>query len=457
VSDGSARDYCGEALGSAGIEPNRDPTWPYKDERDQSHSREQTADHDKQEGAWPIMDDAAYYGIAGDVVQAVEPHTEADPIAILIQVLTYFGNVIGKSPYYQVEADQHHANLFTVLVGVSAKGRKGTSGGRARSFFQIADERWIDERMKGGLSSGEGLVSEVRDAVQRWDCKAKQLETVDPGVADKRLIVTEAEFGNALAVMERPGNTLSQTIRQAWDGHTLSTLTRNSPLKATGAHISIVGHITEEELRAGIGRAEAANGFANRFLFACVRRSRLLPFGGNLGAAEIQTLGERIKIAVEFAKMVGRVTMTDAARREWEAVYADLSAAQPGLLGAITARAEAQTIRLALVYALLDCKGEIDASHLRAAIAVWEYCEASAARIFGKALGDPVADEILRALRQAGAGMTRTAVRDLFGRHRSGERIGAALTLLVMKGRARMESANTGGRPVETWFANEGA
>ena len=294
---------------------------------------------------------------------------EADPIAILIQLLTYFGNVIGQCPYYQVEADQHHANLFAVLVGQSAKGRKGTSAGRVRSIMQAADERWISERIKGGLSSGEGLISEVRDEIKRWNSQAKQLETVDPGVTDKRLIVTEAEFGNALAVMERPGNNLSPTIRRAWDGDTLSTLTKNSPLKATGAHISIIGHITQDELRASMTRTDMANGFANRFLFGCVRRSKLLPFGGNLDDADIRKLAERVKLAVEFAKTVGRVKMTIAARREWEAVYADLSAPQSGLLGAITARAEAQTVRLALVYALLDCKDEIDAAHLGAAIA----------------------------------------------------------------------------------------
>ena len=39
-------------------------------------------------------------------------------------------------------------------------------------------------------------------------------------------------------------------------------------------------------------------------------------------------------------------------------------AAKYGLLGAITARAEAQTIRLALVYALLDRAAQIDVIHL---------------------------------------------------------------------------------------------
>ena len=220
------------------------------------------------------------------------------------------------------------------------------------------------------------------------------------------------------------------------------------------AHISVIGHVTIEELRARITRTELANGFANRFLFLLVKRSKELPFGGDLADGEIQRLGQQLRKVVESAKTRGRVTMTTAARLEWEAIYHDLSAGQSGLIGAVTARAEAQTIRLALIYALLDSEGEIDVPHLRAALAVWEYCEASAAYIFGEMLGDPLADEILRALQQTGtAGMPRTAIRDLFGRHQSANRIGAALTLLTTKGRARMERRDTGGRPSEVWCA----
>src|SRR5262249_31624279 len=158
------------------------------------------------------------------------------------------------------------------------------------------------------------------------------------------------EFAGALAAMQRMGNTLSSIIRNAWDGRKLETLTRTSALKATGAHISIVGHITEDELRARLTSTDIANGFANRFLFVSVRRSKLLPHGGNLDEVEIAGLGERVKAAVTFAKSVGRVQMTETAQREWEAIYPHLSKDRPGLVGAINARAEAQTIRLALIY-----------------------------------------------------------------------------------------------------------
>jgi Primase C terminal 2 (PriCT-2)/Protein of unknown function (DUF3987)/RepB DNA-primase from phage plasmid len=406
---------------------------------------------------WPTMDGAAYHGLAGDVVHTIEPHTEADPVAVLIQVLIYFGNIVGGAPYYLIEADKHHTNLYGVLVGATSKARKGTSDGRARSVFTEADAQWVEDRIRGGLSSGEGFIDPIRDEVRKWNAKEQQFEIIDPGITDKRLMVVEAEFAGALTAMERPGNTLSVMVRKAWDGHKLATMTRHSPIKVTAPHVSIIGHSTQDDIRAGLTRTDAANGFANRFIFACIKRSKTLPHGGNLSPETIQALATRIKQAVEHASKAGRLTMTPEARETWEAVYPTLSAGQAGLLGAITARGEAQVIRLSLVYALLDGAEHVDVPHLKAALAVWEYCEASAAYIFGNALGDPVADEISIALQHAGRdGMSRTAIRDLFGRHRSSDRVGVALALLVTKGRARVEHQTSGGRPVEMWFASHG-
>jgi hypothetical protein len=186
-----------------------------------------------------------------------------------------------------------------------------------------------------------------------------------------------------------------------------------------------------------------------------VKRSTVLPFGGDaLEDFVIAALGERLKEAVEAAASIGRVGWTSLAADAWKTVYPQFSRGQPGLLGAVTSRAEAQCIRLALIYALLDGAANIDLQHIKAALAVWEYPEASAAHIFGASLGDPVADDIYRALRHAGReGMTRTALRDLFGRHQSADRIGAALALLASNGKARMEIKQSGGRPAESWIA----
>jgi hypothetical protein len=328
---------------------------------------------------------------------------------------------------------------------------------------EVARPSWAVERVKGGLSSGEGLIHQVRDKIVKWDPKTESEIEVDPGVLDKRLLLIEPELAAVLAVMERGGNTISELLRRVWDGDRLGTLTRKEPLTATGAHISIIGHITLDELRARLTRTDMANGFANRFLFVLVKRSKELPFGGALDDSEIDRLGKKLTQIIEspvlFEQFAApkRLEMNTAARAKWEHIYSELSAERPGLLGEVIARAEAHVRRLSLIYALLDAAGQIDVLHLDAALAVWEYCEASAVMIFGNALGDETADDIARSLDRMGTtGLTRTEINDLFGGHRKREKIGAALTLLLQHGRARMEVRQTRGRPTEMWFSTLG-
>jgi hypothetical protein len=409
---------------------------------------------------WPTLEPEAYHGIAGDIVHAISPHSEADPVALLLQALASAGNAIGRGPYYQVEGDRHGTNIYALLIGETAKGRKGTSSGRIRQIMEIADPQWTAARVHSGLSSGEGVIWALRDPIMSYEKVGKgstaerAFVEIDPGVTDKRLMVLEPEFAGALTVMRREGNILSRVLRDGWDRGDLATLTKNSPARATGAHISIVGHITADELRHDLDRVSMGNGYANRFLFACVRRSRVLPFGGALNEETVCELGQRLRAAIGAARNIARVTMTRSARDGWRNVYPVLSEGEPGLLGAIIGRAEAQAIRLALIYALLDGCSEIDKPHLEAGLAVWEFCESSARYIFGDTLGDPIADEILRALRQAGdAGKTRTQLRDLFNRNRSGDRIELALATLARHGKAKPITRDTGGRRAEIWVA----
>jgi hypothetical protein len=422
----------------------------------QRNSQDQEAGHN-----WPVLDPAALHGLPGDVVRAIEPHTEADPAAILTQYLGAAGNAIGRGPHYRVEGDNHGPNIYTVLVGETSKGRKGTSWGRVRQVMAAADPQWTSNRVHSGLSSGEGLIWAVRDPIMGYERQGKSAAAqrveveLDPGVRDKRLFIVEPEFAGALTVMRREGNILSRIMRDGWDRGDLATLTKNSPARATGAHLSIVGHITADELRDSLDHVSMANGFANRFLWLLVKRARVLPFGGALDEETVVDLGRLTGAAIEAARTLGRIALTAAAREDWRRVYPTLSTGSPGLLGAITGRAEAQVIRLALVYALLDRRSGITREHLRAALALWEYSEASARHIWGDSLGDPVADEIQRVLRQAGAGgKTRTELHHLFGRHRSADQIGRALSRLATAGKAKaVPRSDTGGRPAEVWLA----
>jgi hypothetical protein len=146
------------------------------------------------------------------------------------------------------------------------------------------DGPWAQNRVTSGLSSAEGLISELQDT--------------DPPI-DRRLLVVQSEFASVLKIMRRAGNTLSPLLRAAWDNGNLRTLVKSNPLKATSAHISIIGHITSPELLRNLSD-ELTNGFANRLLWCCIKRSKFLPEGGSVPEAEIASLSRRLRGVLEW-------------------------------------------------------------------------------------------------------------------------------------------------------------
>jgi hypothetical protein len=405
---------------------------------------------------WPTLDDAAYYGLAGKIVRTIAPNTEGDPVAVLVQFLVMFGNVIGRYPYYVVEADRHYSNLFACFVGRSSRGRKGTSAGYPHRLVREADHAW-GPRVLGGLSSGEGVIWQVRDPITTLNKDGEEV-TKDKGSDDKRLLILETEFARALAKMAQEGNVLSAILRQAYDHGGLRTLVSgrtHAPVTATDAHVSLIAHITLDELQRLLSEAEAANGFANRFLWACTKRAQLLPEGGGYPEQALAPYTRQVDAALHTARSIGRMTRDEAARVWWKRTYPKLTEERAGLFGAITARAEAHVLRLSMVYALLDQTATITPEHLDAAHAVWRYCDASARYIFGELLGDPLADELLRLLRMAGSqGMTRTDLSNALGRNVPSARIGQALGRLQRDQLVGCQITNTSGRPVERWSVN---
>lgn len=392
---------------------------------------------------WPAPPgQAAYHGLLGEIVGRLEPETEADPVAILSQLLVCFGAAVGRGAWFQVEATRHHPQEFVLIVGDSATSRKGTSWDHARRLIAAADAT-LSERILTGLSSGEGLVWAVRDPT-----------ATDPGIPDRRLVAFEAEFASALKACTRDNSTLSATLRSAWDGRPLQLLTRTAPARASDAHVTVVGHITAAELRHHLTGLEIANGLANRFLLICARRTRLLPEGGASHPLAGTCLTNVLAAAIEHARAAGRLIFEPSARELWHHAYTQLAHAhQSGIAGAICARAEAHVIRLALLYALADGERTINTEHLQAALALWDYAARSAYWTLHGATGDPLAEQIHAALKRSPDGLTRTQLRDLLQRHQPADRVEEALHALITTGRARRTKITTTGRPAEIWHA----
>ena len=254
---------------------------------------------------WPQpMSQAAFHGPAGDFVRLAAPHTEADPAALLMAFLVGVGCMMGRGPHYQVEDSRHGMNLFTVFVGETSKARKGTATDRALKLLREIDPVFMSNCCCSGLASGEGLIEQVRDAreddvpIKSKDGTELRFErqVVDNGVGDKRLLVVESEFGSVLQQTGREGNILSAVLRDCWDGRPLRILARSNKDRCEEPHIALIGNVTVEELKRLLTTNDRANGFGNRILWCCSRRSKLLPRGGRpVDPAALAHLAARVR------------------------------------------------------------------------------------------------------------------------------------------------------------------
>jgi len=385
-----------------------------------------------------IFNQFALYGLAGEAVRTLAPHTEAQPEAILLQLLAAFGNILGPGPHCMVGATRHTLNLFVVLVGESSKARKGTSWNQISSLFAEVDPTWAENRVTSARLTARGL-----------------LGIMGQTAGDRRLLVLAEELASVLHTMGRSRSQLSPLLRCAWDSATLRMLDRDRLVQASGGHLSLIGHITQRELAESLHRTEAHNGFANRCLWACVERIQCLPDGGNVDPQELSAIARGLKHAVEWAQgQSGILFRRDPAASElWNDYYAHLSQARSGLRGAATGRGEAQVLRISALYAALDCSSIIQLPHLQAALALWDYCYDSAANLFGICSGDSVADRILEALQAAENGLTRKQIRDLFHGHVSSSSIDQALEKLRSIGVAWSRCVAGSRRPTTLWSA----
>ena len=402
----------------------------------------------------PKLNNKALYGLAGYFVALATDKSEADPAAVLITFLTRFAVECDSSPYLMIGDSKHYARIFSIIVGASSKARKGTSGKPVGRLFEFPKEcsqynHVIAKSTPGPLSSGEGIIYAVRDKKEEWNAREGKYQIEDPGVEDKRLFIHDEEFASALSCTKREGNILSTIVRCAWDNGSIAPLTKTSKISTTNAHIGICSHITQYELDKKMNDTEAFNGFANRFLWCHSHREKLVPFPEPIPDEEIQYMQKVLLETFSKVQNIERMAIDDKAKEFWIDIYPELSREHPGLAGTIINRAEAQVIRLSMIYALLDGNNQIGEEHLKAALSLWEYCKKSAQIIFSNRYINPLSQRILLAL-ESGPKST-TELFDCFSRRKTRNELHRALAELISNGEVMKKKNNTSGRPKDIY------
>jgi hypothetical protein len=410
------------------------------------------------------LDDAAYIGLAGEVVRLLEPHTEADPVALLIHFLAMLGNAVGDGPHIKIGFTKHPARLFVVVVGDAALARKGTAGDAIERIMELAAPDWHASRIMRGAQSAEAIIARVDD------------QSDDP-----RLLIFETEFGRLLSTMHRRGN-LSSTLKNAYDGKPLEATvkSRAHSLMATRANVSVIGHITPAELSDRLSDVELSSGFGSRFLYAAVTRSKRLPFGDQLDDEVIEKLAAKISDAIDtiHEHAFGRTDpisaelhsyfgttpsielgSTEEFQHRWDRLRVELEEERPvGAAGIVTDRADTHVLRLAVSYALADSSTFVDLEHLEAAYALWRYAVESARQIFGGMTGSTDADRVFRELQRVkDHKLSRSDISSIFGRHASRAKINRIIDTLLDTGVVEQGYEPTKGRSREVYFLREKA
>ncbi|WP_394027412.1 DUF3987 domain-containing protein [Desulfovibrio falkowii] len=402
---------------------------------------------------WPVLHPDALPGLVGEFIALAVRKSEADPAAVLATLLVRFGvEVYGyasdKGPYVRIGETVHPPRLYATIAGASAKARKGTSTKPVLRLFEDNPYKGKDAvppapHTGGPLSSGEGLAWRLRERDQGEETKGD--DGAPKSYQDKRLFVLDEEFAAAMASIRREGNILSMTLRSLWDSGNYEPLTKNSQIRVCGAHVGIVTHITIPELQSRLDSMQITNGFANRFLWICARRSKLVPYPEPMPTVEFNPLRDEVWRRVKMAQGRDELHFTPQARAYWETVYPELSRDLPGPGGDIIARGEAQCVRLALVYALLDGAAAIDVAHLKSALAFWQYARDSALYIFGNMEEEGVSRKILALLREAPK--STSELYTLFNRHIQNSKLKASLQELIGCGLVLKTEVKTAGRP----------
>ncbi len=370
--------------------------------------------------ACPRLDEAALHGLAGDIIRAIAPHTEAHPVALLAHFLAEFSCAISRRPYIQLDGHQTPLIIWPGIVGERSKGRKDTADRRVERIFRKAGiHLQRGEKCIGTLLTGDVLIA----ALCNNPPKGVEIHR------DPCLYLVQSQFGSVLQTIDGERNSLASVLRMAWDGKTIVPPPPLSDrISAAEPHLVVVGHVTPDQASKYLNTTNKCSGIGDLFLWFSVERGPMLAQTSSPSDATMKPLYEALRNTVGFVHGTPgeqltfpnssspyiEVTLSPEAAQCWEKVYPILSTSRPGQIGALLCRAEAYVLRIAALYALLDMRTCVDVPHLEAALALWNYAEESVERLFGNNLSVAECEHrILRAIEKAGR-MTDHEVSALF-------------------------------------------
>lgn len=340
--------------------------------------------------ALPKCDEKALYGVLGEIARETTKENEANPFAVMANLIVMLGSIIGRKAYIEIIADKHYPIFFILHVGKASKGKKGTATSIAKTLYQSLKEEitFLPKRVDGGLSTGEGLVNLIHDGIKNNDPKKKEEWEVPP-IEDKRLWIVESEFNNIFTQSQRNGNSLIDTLKISWDGIELAPLTKTNKIGVKNPHINIMGHITPSELINNLTSNNSSNGFASRFMIFYAERSKSTPRPKKIHEIINKYKHKLVEIinyveASDFTKYDQiEVTMNEEAGLLFDEYYYEIEGQENSeKIDPMLGRRLATLLRLAMLFALTDKTNIINTNHIHAAKCWIDYWTSSIGYLF---------------------------------------------------------------------------
>jgi hypothetical protein len=416
----------------------------------------ETASEDEAKPWLGDLADDAYYGIAGEFVKAIMPYTEADPAGILLDLITTISVYISKKAYIQNGAEKIYVNIFNLVTGDTGA-RKGTGWKIVKELFNRLDENFVNDHIKSGFSSGEGIIARISDKLYNPDTKEYEDNL------DQRLLIREDEFSSILKVAGREGNILSQIIMQGFDSSPLEINVKDKKrsLRSSHPHIGLIADITPQELKNLTKNLYFYNGFLNRFLFTCVRRYKVDPCIPPVPDSIYNNTVLKLKDVINWLAelKIVRFEIADSIKDLWSNIYHTIpEEIKDPILAGLTSRAEPYILKLCVIYALLDKTEKIRYEHLKAALAIWERNVNSIKYLFNLDSQSKeynyIKAKIINAL--ALGPLTQTEIsRSIFKGNVSSKKIKYVLEKLSESGKIKCIKQSTKGRSKLLWSLNK--
>ena len=318
------------------------------------------------DGRFPApLTEKSLTGIIGDFVDLAYPTTVACREMLLYQMLPVIGALLGATYYLPYGSDKHFPSLFSLAIGRTSDG-KGQAKHHIEDAIRLVEPAWFSQNVFANPASGEGLVRMLA---------GKGLVL---GGKKNRVVVYNSEMVTTFNASARKDSTLSGNLRTAYDGDRIENFRSDTKKSYTADNyiLGFCGMITPQELKDVMPAMDWKNGAANRFLWSIGFKDKTL--GRSAKQPDFTKWADRVRKLVELNKGADltAIDYSDSGKRAWDEWFYSLPEHNDDTLSESQARAAANCVRVANLYAQLDERRldgwlvQLDREHVEAAIEI---------------------------------------------------------------------------------------